>query len=95
MFGSSAERNGVERPARIAQCGHAPRIDSGGTPPRIAQCGHAPEALRTAYSQIPLHRTPDFRANFSSWETSKVVRLILNPSSRDSAWEGFVNPRMG
>ncbi len=24
MFGMSAERSGVERPARIAQCGHAP-----------------------------------------------------------------------
>ena len=24
MFGMSAERNEVERPARIAQCGHAP-----------------------------------------------------------------------
>ena len=24
MFGSSAERNEVERPPRIAQCGHAP-----------------------------------------------------------------------
>ena len=36
MFGMSAERNGVERTPRIAQCGHAPRI---------AQCGHAPPAL--------------------------------------------------
>ncbi len=37
MFGMSAERNGVERTPRIAQCGHAPRV---------VQCGHAPEALR-------------------------------------------------
>ncbi len=34
MFGMSAERNEVERTPRIAQCGHAPRIDSGGTPPQ-------------------------------------------------------------
>ena len=50
MFGMSAERSVAQRPPRIAQCGHAPRIDSGGTPP-------APEARRRSEAKCDNNST--------------------------------------